>query len=77
MTPKTNKKEAPKTKGEIVDGLKQKDIQARVERFNKKMDIILSEEQFAIKLITKCNPQTLEVNPAIQLVDLKYGQQAN
>lgn len=74
---KTVKSASPKTKGEIVESLKQKDIEARIKRFNEKVDAALKEEQFNIRLINKTNPQTLEVNPAIQLIDLKYGQTAN
>lgn len=66
-------KPVAKKKEEIVADLKQKDIEARMQRFNAKVDAALKDEQFSIRLINKTNPQTLEVNPAIQLVDMKYG----
>lgn len=74
MTTKNKEVKGTKSKEEIVASLRQADVQARQERLNKKFDIALSEEQFSIRLINKCNPQTLEVAPGIQLVDLKYAE---
>lgn len=62
-----------KDKGSLLEEMKKKDTQERIQRLNEKIDKALAEEQFHIKVINKCDPDTLEVTPAIKLIDTKYA----
>lgn len=75
---KTSKPTPEEVKGDkdAANLLKLKEREARANRLNEKFNKALQEEQFDLRIINKCNPDTLEVLPTIQLVDKKYGDKA-